>query len=135
MNDEDNELKKLWRMMNSPGWDNQQLAKLMFINCSWDTKEYDLVYFVLLYTNVTRLEALEFSKNVTRINPEFFESTEKFKDTLLCSIGERWAHGDLNGLQLKTVKEIKAVTGWGLKVSKDYFDENFQIEFKPKQRR
>jgi len=131
MNDgENNELKKLWGMMNSPGWDNRRLARLMFTHCSWDTNEYDMVYFILLYTNITAIESLEFSKNVVDINPGFFNNAESFKESTLGSIKERWENGDLKNKQLGTVREIKRITGWGLKASKDYFDENIKNEIK-----
>lgn len=37
---------------------------------------------------------------------------------------ERYHTGDLRNQKLKLVKEIKTLTGWGLKVSKEYMDNN-----------
>jgi len=128
MNEENDELKKLWKLMNSSGWENHQLAKMMFINCSWDTVNYDMIYFILLYTNITPLETLEFASNVININPKFFNGLVDFKKTALNGIKIRWISGDLNDKILATVKEIKKVTGWTLLESKNYFDNNIKNE-------
>ena len=128
MNEENDELKKLWKLMNSSGWENHQLAKMMFINCSWDTVNYDMIYFILLYTNITPLETLEFASNVININSKFFNGVVGFKKTALNGIKIRWINGDLNDKILATVKEIKKITGWTLLESKKYFDNNIKNE-------
>ena len=128
MTKENDELKKLWKLMNSSGWENHQLAKMMFINCSWDTVNYDMIYFILIYTNITPLETLELTSNVININPKFFNGVVGFKKTALNGIKIRWISGDLNNKILATVKEIKKVTGWTLLESKNYFDNNIKNE-------
>jgi len=128
MTKENDELKKLWRLMNSAGWDNHLLAKMMFINCSWDTVDYDMIYFILIYTNITPLETLEFASNVININPKFFNGLVNFKKTALNGIKIRWMCDDLKGRSLATVKEIKKLTGWTLMESKNYFDNNIKNE-------
>lgn len=128
MNEENDELKKLWRLISSPTVENHKLAKMMFINCSWDTVNYDMIYFMLLYTNITPLETLEFASNVININSKFFNEVVGSKKTALNGIKIRWISGDLNDKLLTTVREIRKVTGWSLLESKNYFDNNIKNE-------
>lgn len=45
----------------------------------------------------------------------------------LVKLKNRYRKGDLVGAKLKVVKEIKKLTGWGLKQSKKYFEDNIDI--------